>query len=249
MLNELIEYLSTDLRKKVFFSYAFRPRSQSEVVNTIGEKKISSVDRITFELTLMKYLIKSTKENSSVQIYQLNWEFFIQEALAIFNLKIQEEELKKFKEFLIKPEVISFYFYIIQKKILKLILNKSNKQIKQSPEEIARKLMQQYILEKGLNPAEYPLFFIIWADPISNLLKNKKDDKSKDFWENFFTLVGEIYNEEKILGLSLLKKEDILKIVEDMEEIKKIIQTARIKALETEIDSLKKKEGDEIEKD
>lgn len=94
VLENLRDFLSTDVRRKLFFHYVFSKTSPSDLAESTNTP-LSTVDMVTNSLRLMELLerVKGKKKNENY--YEINMELWIMENLRALGLDFIKEEQQK----------------------------------------------------------------------------------------------------------------------------------------------------------
>ncbi|MBI5803460.1 hypothetical protein HY448_02130 [Candidatus Pacearchaeota archaeon] len=224
MIEDLREFLSTDARKQVFWSYALGKKAQSDILEGLKDKmSLSTVDRITHTLRYIKSLKKEEAKDNK-QYYSVDWEMWIMETLQQFHLRNVDKQLvKEIVDFVRKPEVISLSFYLSHPSFLKFFLEKDIlfkeffKKIG-NEKQLSPEFFMNYFLKKGPNPADYPSSLILDASPLKNIFSHFFKDSGPDgnVGDELSQIIHRIYIENK--GAGLIHPDQIQKNIENIEK-------------------------------
>lgn len=250
MIEELREFLSTKTKRKVLYSYMFKKRAQSEIAKLLeNEISVSSVDRIT---NILKYLGVLKKEDviDNKQYYSINWGKWVKHAFKEFGIEnIPEKVVNDLIDVISDINVISFYFYINSPMFLEFFFEADNlikDFFKEFNEEgnLPYELMMKYLIKKGSNPAEYPIYFVFNSSPFNKLLSNITKDapavKDGEF-DKVKVIMNQIYEENKNLGLIKINEISVEKITKVKIEFEKYWKKVYSEQLKKEVEE----DGDE----
>jgi len=224
MIEQLTEFLSTNQRRIIFWSYMFGNKSQSEIVESLGDKtSVSTIDRITQILKYLK-IIKKVKVEENKQYYSVDWDVWTSESFKILGFyDVDAEIIKKISNLMKEPGIISLHFYVTHPDLMKFFFenDKTFKEFfKMMKGDISDKMLMTYLIQKGSNPSEYPLSLIMRGSPLkmflSAALGKKTLDPEDSSGKKLMEILLRIYEENKDLGLLEIKE-----IAKNMDKIKK----------------------------
>lgn len=94
ILQKLREFLSTDIRRKLFFAYVFSKTSPSDLAESTATP-LSTVDMVTNTLRLMELLEEAKGKKKSKNYYKVNMDTWLTENLKDLDMGFVEEKQKK----------------------------------------------------------------------------------------------------------------------------------------------------------
>ncbi len=204
-IRNLSNFLSTEIRKKVFLYYAFSKISPSAIVK---ETKIpfSTVDRITQLLKVQNILKEEKGKDARENFYSVNFDFWVEENLKFLGFDfLEKHQLDEIKNFFKDKKFFTISFLFTNSKFIP----KFFKDILKIGDDL-QFLLLMHLNEIEKNFACLPSYILIFLQFSPALKKLAKDIENDFLEEDVLKINDEIKKNYPFIKDIFITKDDLI---------------------------------------